>query len=170
LVLIVFGTAAYDEILVFAPACHFKEGVIEAKLKLFLSFSSAFVKALGEDFHAGGREEDIHKRACDSGIAAVPNGARALNVDIHKDVRARGEVFLDGILSGAVEIAVNLCVFEKVCISNFRFELRTGEEVIIFSVFFPRTRISRGAGYGINEVTKMADAMEERAFTSTRRS
>ena len=53
LALIVLGASADEKVLVFPPALHFEDGVIEPEKELLGTFGCAFVEALREDFHAG---------------------------------------------------------------------------------------------------------------------
>lgn len=123
MLLVLFGAAAHDEILILPPASHFQKGVVEAQLQLFGGFSPAFVEALRENLHAWRCEENINEGACDLGVTAVPDGARTLDVDINEDIKAVFEVVLDGVFAGAVKIAVHLGVFQQVCVCDFFLEL-----------------------------------------------
>ena len=87
---------------------------MQAKLQLLWIFCPPVVQALRENLHAWWGEKNIDQRACHRRVSAMANGPRPLDINVHENIRAEGEVLLDRVLARAVEVAVDLRVFQKV--------------------------------------------------------
>jgi len=156
--------AAEDGILVMVPIAQFDGGVVEAEVELLGGFGAAAEEALAESLEVGGHEKDVAEGGLDFGVGGCTDMGGTLGVDIEDDVMPAAELVKDGGEGGAVEVVVDLGVFEESVGGDLLLEACGVEEMVIETIAFAGARGAGGAGDAEGEVGGGGNGLEQGGF------
>lgn len=166
---IVFFARSGDElVLVFAPMLHFVEGILHTEGDDFLGIGATAGESSAEFVFIGGHDEEVDEGVLDGGVVAGADLGSALDIDVHDDVLPAFDEGMDLGAKGAVEVAVDFGVFEKLAGGDVCFELFAGEEVVIASVGFALAGGAGGAGDRIVGGAGLGEAAAEGGLSGAR--